>query len=665
VTARPALAALLASAAVAAAGSGQSPQQPVFRSGTDVVTVDVAVREGGTPVGGLTAKDFVLLDNGVAQTIDSVEMEAVAVDVSILIDANEDVAGSVAALNRQVPSVAALLRAGDRIRVSAINGRVIDVLRAQPAAAASAQAPVLKAEGLSSAYDGLAAALLRAVDPARRHIIVALTNGIDAMSTLDAAAVREIARRSPAVLHIMQVDVARESNSPDASPDVRWSSARERLQRRQCGLIGLCRPTRNFWRPYDQKEFDVLKEAAEATGGALHVPGIFTSAAGTFRKVLGDYRRSYLLRYTPQGVAREGWHEIAVSVPAHPSYTVHARRGYAVDRTPEPDGSAARPPIDAPATLLIPPRQIDAMVDAYNRADYGGLEKELARATNAAGVIAEFRKAGNPWPANPGREAAMVIELADAALRTRRVQARDAARDLLRSHRVLVRHPLGPDAFERHWLWAAVASLQGSNEPDLLREFADYALTRFPDEPRFALARAFAADRSRAFADPGGRDGAAQAAHVREVTERYDAAARYEQTAAEARVRKAFFLHRIERHADALAELDAVDGASADRDAMTAYLRRVFRGRVLEALARFDEARAAYQSAHDLRPSAQSPQVALMRLLVRAGEREAAEALATAIQTAPAEAFDPWWVYWLGDYRHYGSAILTLREHTR
>ncbi|HUF23406.1 MAG TPA: hypothetical protein VMN81_04695 [Vicinamibacterales bacterium] len=664
-TTRPLLAALLVSSAVALPGAGQALQQPVFRSALDVVTIDVAVRSGGTPVGGLTAKDFVLLDNGVPQTIESVEMEAVPIDVSILVDANVDVDLSVASMNRQVPAIAALLRQGDRLRVTSISGHVSDALRLQPAGGPLASAPALEADGMSAAYDGLAAALLRPVDSSRRHIIVAITNGIDAASTLAVQAVAGIARRSPAVLHIVQVDIARRPLLPsDTLPDLLWESGRDRRgETAQCRMRGLCGPARSPWRPYDQKEFDVLREAAEATGGALHVPGLFNSASSIFRKVFEDYRRSYLLRYTPEGVPREGWHDVVVTVPAYPSYTVHARRGYGVEAA-GPDGGT--PGASGAFFSGVPAgTPLHAVIDAYGRADYRRLEQELAGISDGAALVTAFREAGNLWPANPKREAVLVVEIADAAMATRRIQARDAARDLLRSYRMLVRHPLWPDDFERYWLWGVIASLQGVILPDLTREFADYALTRFPNEPRFLLAQAFAVDQTRAFAETSGRNGAGQASHVRDVTARYDAAARFPETAAEARVRKAFFLHRIGRHAEALAELEGADGRTADRDVTIGYLRRLIRGRVLEGLGRFGEARAAYESARSVLPDAQSPAVALMRLHVRSGDRPAADALAAAIETAPKHAFDPWWVYWLGDARQYGAIVARLREETR
>ena len=48
----------------------------------------------------------------------------------------------------------------------------------------------------------------------------------------------------------------------------------------------------------------------------------------TFSQALDDFRASYVLRYTPANVAREGWHDLKVEVPAAPRATLRARRGY-------------------------------------------------------------------------------------------------------------------------------------------------------------------------------------------------------------------------------------------------------------------------------------------------------------------------------------------------
>jgi hypothetical protein len=73
-----------------------------------------------------------------------------------------------------------------------------------------------------------------------------------------------------------------------------------------------------------------LRDAAEATGGTVYAPGQFHDAVSALRRVLNDFRQSYVLRYTVSGVDANGWHDVDVRVTAPDSdrYVVHARRGY-------------------------------------------------------------------------------------------------------------------------------------------------------------------------------------------------------------------------------------------------------------------------------------------------------------------------------------------------
>ena len=87
------------------------------------------------------------------------------------------------------------------------------------------------------------------------------------------------------------------------------------------------------------------------------------------------------------------------------------------------------------------------------------------------------------------------------------------------------------------------------------------------------------------------------------------------------------------------------------RSGSCATSRELVRGQVLRALGRTDEAVAAFRAALAAWPGAQSARVALMTLLVSRGDRDGAGALAEAAQTASDDDFDPWWTYWLGDFR--------------
>ena len=113
----------------------------------------------------------------------------------------------------------------------------------------------------------------------------------------------------------------------------------------------------------------------------------------------------------------------------------------------------------------------------------------------------------------------------------------------------------------------------------------------------------------------------------------------------------------------ALTLIDAAGSGQADRHVL--YLRALIRGHVLRALGRTDEAEAAYRAALEVWPRAQSGEVSLMTLWLGRGSRVAAESAAEAVQVAPAAQFDPWWMYWQGDYRAYDAIARRLREQKR
>jgi tetratricopeptide (TPR) repeat protein len=250
------------------------------------------------------------------------------------------------------------------------------------------------------------------------------------------------------------------------------------------------------------------------------------------------------------------------------------------------------------------------------------------------------------------------LELAEAGLVAHRDDARLAARDLLVAFAKLVRQPFTPDEFERNWLWAEIAMLEGVLQPAATEGVVANALKRFPEEPRFLLARAVAADQ-RASLTPTSPTARAATAPAIDVAEAYDAAIAHPATAAEARLRKAWYLHRLGQNTSALPLLDAGSGRSPD--AGLRYLRELFRGHTLMSLGQSDTAIAAYRAARAIYPDAQSANVALMNALYTRGDRREAEALSETIQASTRDAADPWWSYWQGDYRFYPAAIGRLR----
>ena len=89
-----ALISLMAATAVAAPNATDGQGQPTFRTRTAGVRVDVLVTRAGQPVRGLTVKDFVLLDSGVPQAVQSVDLEEMPLHVILALDTSASVAGS-------------------------------------------------------------------------------------------------------------------------------------------------------------------------------------------------------------------------------------------------------------------------------------------------------------------------------------------------------------------------------------------------------------------------------------------------------------------------------------------------------------------------------------------------------------------------------------------
>ena len=659
---RPFLATLTIAGAVAVL-AGQQPPQQTFRAGTDVVMVDVSVRDGKTVVTGLTAADFVLTDNGVRQQIESVEATSVPIDVTLVVDVSGNPgmawrtaakASEVAAVvQREVSQVAGILRPMDRLRLVTIDRYVRQVWPFLPV---NALPPVrgLEGDGLASTFDALAAVLLHPVGPARRHVVIARTKGVDTMSAVNAGALGAIAAKSDARFHLVLMEEAL-TNDGEARA---W----------QCREIGQCWPTVRSWIPHkswliDDSDFHrvttnglLVKAGVEATGGAWHqAAGLSVpSLTGTFKATFDDFRSSYMLRYTPQGVTRSGWHTINVTVPGRRALDVNARRGYGVDvDIPIPT------PAPAPNARL---RTLPELTAAFERGALAQVQDSLRRHAAPLLLLRDFEEEGNPWPGSPRLEAAFALALAEPLVFSTRAADRTAAQAFLERYWSLVRHPLDPDDFEAEWMYAALTMLQGVIRPAATEPLIERTLARFPHDPRFVLLRAINSEQRSL---PGTRltvyemPGAPRPEIAEIVRTQYLEAIAFPSIAGEARIRLSWMLYRTGSHDEAISQLMEA-GASPLPDTDLRYLQQLFLGHVFAARGDHDLSIAAYRAAAAMLPGAQSARVGLMNALLLRGERAEAEALADFIQTTRDQSQDPWWSYWQGQYRMHPRALRWL-----
>jgi VWFA-related protein len=407
-----------------------------------------------------------------------------------------------------------------------------------------------------------------------------------------------------------------------------------------------------------------LEQFSGAAGGALFSVqvGNAESALARIHTELSSY---YLLGVEPGEEDRDGrTHEIRVRT-SHPNVTIRGRRWVMVPRrggtapvaktnTPPATTDPTAPPAAAavPVRRAVPP-EVQALADAFDRGNHDAVEKGLVQARDLPNIIRGFRMSDSPWPNDPKRTAVFALEMALAGLRSDNTVAREEGGRLLGEYHTRVRQPRGADAFECWWFVTEAAALEGLFLPESAMLFIPRALQRCPSAPRLHLAYAFVSEQQWL------RGGLTPQQEL-EVVGRYEQAMKFPETAAEARVRAARFLYGLGNFDRALELLNSPDTPSTDNEVL--YFADLTRGQVLRALGRSDEAASAFRAALATWPGAQSARVALMTLLVSRGAHEEAGALAEAAQTASADDFDPWWTYWLGDFRSYPAILGTLRE---
>ena len=173
---------------------------PAFRSAADVVTIHASVRDGrGRIVGGLTATDFEVRDNGTLQPILSLRSDHQSpLSVSILVDMSGSMRlGSKIAMARQAyASLLSQLRQGqDEVALFTFDARLHERQDfTRELGYLNGALADFEPFGTTSLYDATAATARRlAARPGTHKAIVVLTDGIDTSSTMSARDVSGLA----------------------------------------------------------------------------------------------------------------------------------------------------------------------------------------------------------------------------------------------------------------------------------------------------------------------------------------------------------------------------------------------------------------------------------------------------------------------------------------
>jgi VWFA-related protein len=292
---------LLAGLAITPAVSTQE-QTPTFRAAADAVSVDVSVRRAGRPVTGLDVRDFTVTDNGVRQTISAISYERNPIDVTVILDVSQSVSGAVLdQLRRALEQLRGDLAKADRLKIVTVNMRVRRLMDfSDPASGGPSAFATVRAFGTTAIYDALAVALAGRTAEDRRQLVVLFSDGVETGSVTDAATLLDVARRTtPTVTTVLA-----------SRPAVSGMGGAIVFPTGAFGLFA------GFYR-----------ELTQTTGGAMVALMPNDSVAGTLRRVVGEFRASYVLHFTPTGVTREGVHALDVQV-GRSGVDVRARREY-------------------------------------------------------------------------------------------------------------------------------------------------------------------------------------------------------------------------------------------------------------------------------------------------------------------------------------------------
>ena len=270
---------------VAASPAGIRGQDPAFASKAAPVRVDVLVTDNGVAVTGLTAADFEVTDNGVVQQIDLIEFDKLPLNVILALDLSASTTGE-RLLHLRLAARAVLGGLGSTDRAALLTfSDGIQLAHGLSADAAAVRAALDKVQpsGGTALVDGAFSALMLAGRDAGRDLVVVFSDGLDTGSILSRERVLESARRSDAIVYGVTA-----GNS---------------------GKVGF------------------VSSLSEQTGGQSMEISSTMDLQKTFVGILDEFRRRYVLSFTPRGVSGTGWHRLQVRVKGRRA-VITARQGY-------------------------------------------------------------------------------------------------------------------------------------------------------------------------------------------------------------------------------------------------------------------------------------------------------------------------------------------------
>ena len=310
---RAAVAVILSVALVSTVGARQQlpavASVQVFRSATNLVPLNVTVTDTRKNfVKGLTAADFAILEDGVAQEVQFFEAADVPIDLILLIDTSSSMSDKMDVVHEAAIGFLKTLKPGDRGAVVAFADGV-DVVQPLTSDREALDAAVRKtaARGATSLHNALYISLKQFARGAkqdtdvRRQAIAVLSDGDDTSSLVSFDDVLEVARRSGVGVYPISLQ------SKYAAAKLAAAGMR---------------------RTFSQAEYS-LRVLAQDTGGQAFFPNQIEELKDVYSAIASELSSQYCLAYAPADNRADGkFRRITVRVEGRPELKLRTRTGY-------------------------------------------------------------------------------------------------------------------------------------------------------------------------------------------------------------------------------------------------------------------------------------------------------------------------------------------------
>src|SRR4029453_1357200 len=278
-------------------------QQPSFRSGIDVVSLNVTVADGsGRFVTNLDKDTFSVYEDGIKQQLTFFNRSNLPIALSVLLDTSASMEDKIQTAQDAAVGFVKKLRPQDFGQVIDFDSRVII---AQPFtnSVPDLEQAIRKttAGGSTSLHNAIYISLkelkkiqARSADDVRRQSIVVLSDGEDTSSLVGFDEVLELAKRSETAIYAIGL----RGRGPD---HVRGA--------------------------FNEADF-VLRQLSQETGGRVFFARTATELTGIYEQISDELSSQYMLGYQSRNPKRDGaWRRVVVRVN-EPGATARTKQGY-------------------------------------------------------------------------------------------------------------------------------------------------------------------------------------------------------------------------------------------------------------------------------------------------------------------------------------------------